>query len=55
MFPHKIFVPFNENGRLTLEELKAEGEYTVDTVIAVARDSRGEKKEFSMQFDWRVK
>ncbi len=55
LFPHKIFVPFNIRENLVVEFVREDGEYTVDTVVAIARDSKGEKQEFSMQFEWPVK
>ncbi len=52
---HRIMVPFKIAGKYTIESLVAEGDYTVDKVVAVLINSQGEKHEISMVQKWPIK
>jgi len=53
--PHKIMVPFSFKGTYTVKSVKAEGEYTIDTVIAVLTNEEGEDVNVTMTQKWPVK
>ncbi len=53
-FNHKIMVPFNTRGYLTVEWIQ-EGTFTVDTVIAKACTEQGKTIELNMIQRWPVK
>jgi V/A-type H+/Na+-transporting ATPase subunit A len=55
IFDHRIMVPFRLQGVWTVEEIKADGEYTIDTVIARLKDERGEVRDVTMVQTWPVK
>jgi V/A-type H+-transporting ATPase subunit A len=55
IFDHKIMVPFDMRDEYEVEEIAAQGSYTVQRKIAVLKDSRGEKHEVKMMFTWPVK
>ena len=52
---HKIMVPFTMEETYTVKSLKEEGEYNVNTVVAVLTDSKGEDHEVTMVQKWPVK
>ncbi len=52
---HKIMVPFTMEESYTIKSLKEEGEYNVNTVIAVLTDDKGEDHEVTMVQRWPVK
>ncbi len=52
---HKIMVPFTMEESYTVKSLKEEGEYNVNTVVAVLTDSKGEDHEVTMVQKWPVK
>ena len=53
-FTHKIMVPFNQRGIVTVETIK-EGTFPVDTVIAQVRDEQGKTHKLNMIQRWPVK
>ena len=53
--PHKIMVPFSFKGNYSVKSVKEAGEYTVDTVIAVLENERGEEVPVTMVQKWPVK
>ena len=53
--PHKIMVPFSFKGNYTVKSIKEEGEYNVDTVIAVLTNEDGEDVNVTMTQKWPVK
>lgn len=53
-FTHKIMVPFNQRGTVTVETIK-EGTFPVDTVIAQVRDDQGKTHKLNMIQRWPVK
>ena len=53
--PHKIMVPFSFKGTYTVKSVKEEGEYNVDTVIAVLTNEEGEDVNVTMTQKWPVK
>jgi len=52
---HKIMVPFRLSGEFSVKEIKASGEYNIDTVIAVLTDAEGEDVPVTMVQKWPVK
>lgn len=54
-FHHKIMVPFSNYGRYTLTWIIGKGAYTVDTVVAKAKDEMGKEYAFTMVQKWPVK
>ena len=52
---HKIMVPFTMEDNYTIKSLKEEGQYNVNTVVAVLEDSKGESHEVTMVQRWPVK
>ncbi len=52
---HNIMVPFDFPSTATLTWIADEGDYSVDDVIAKAKDEEGKEHEFSMRFKWPVK
>lgn len=55
IFQHKIMVPFYLYDEYTIEEVTSAGDYTIDQKIAVIKDSKGNKIEVTMTFNWPVK
>jgi len=55
LFDHPIFVPFHFMGDYEITWVKEAGEYTVDTVVAKAKDKQGEEYDIKMYFKWPVK
>ncbi len=55
IFEHRVMVPFNFNGRYTVESLSAAGEFTVTEVIAQLKDSDGNIHDVTMLQRWPVK
>ncbi len=54
-FPHRIMVPFDLIGSLTVEWVAGEGEYTVIDEIARLRDRQGRIISVTMRQTWPVK
>ena len=54
-FTHQIMVPFSLYGRYTLTWVISPGSYTVDTVVAKAKDEQGKEVSFTMVQKWPVK
>ena len=52
---HKIMVPFVMEQTYTIKSLKEEGQYNVNTVVAVLTDEKGEDHEVTMVQRWPVK
>ena len=55
IFKHRIMVPFRISGAVTVEEITAAGDYTVDHVVAKVKDARGRMHEVKMVQRWPVK
>ena len=53
--PHKIMVPFAFKGEYTVKSIVGEGQYNVDTVIAVLTGEDGEDVDVTMTQKWPVK
>jgi len=53
--PHKIMVPFSFNGEFTVKSIIPEGQYNVDTIVAVLTNSDGEDVNVTMTQKWPVK
>ncbi|MFA4996981.1 MAG: V-type ATP synthase subunit A [Bacteroidales bacterium] len=52
---HRIMVPFVMTDTYTIEEITAEGSYTVDQRIAVVKDGQGRNHDITMVQKWPVK
>ncbi len=52
---HKIMVPFKFEGEYTVMSVAAEGEYTINDVIATLKDKEGETHNVTMVQKWPVK
>ena len=55
MFDHKVMVPFNLRGKWTVEKITPAGEYTVEEVVAVLKDDKGNTRECQIMQIWPVK
>ena len=55
IFHHYIMVPFAWRGEWTLQSVVAEGDYTVEDVVAVAVNANGETRDITMIQYWPVK
>jgi len=55
MFDHRVMVPFNLHGKWTVEKLTPAGEYTVEEVVAVLKDDKGNTRECEIMQLWPVK
>ena len=53
--PHKIMVPFSFRGEFTVKSIVPEGQYNIDTVIAVLTNADGEDVNVTMTQKWPVK
>ena len=53
--PHKIIVPLSFKGEFTVKQVKEEGEYNIDTVIAVLVNEEGDDVPVTMSQKWPVK
>lgn len=51
-FEHRILVPYQVEG--TIKEIKS-GDYTLNDVVAVVKDDRGNERELTMSQHWPVK
>lgn len=54
-FTHEIMVPFNLLKKYTIKSIKDAGKYTVNEVIAVLEDDKGNLIDIKMYFEWPVK
>ncbi|MFQ3579477.1 MAG: V-type ATP synthase subunit A [Bacteroidales bacterium] len=55
LFQHKIFIPFQLEGNFIVKNIKSEGEYTVEDVIAEISDDKNNIHVIKLAFDWPVK
>ncbi len=55
MFEHQVMVPFGLQGKWTVEKVTPKGEYTVEEVVAVLKNSKGNTKECQIMQLWPVK
>ena len=53
--PLKIMVPFQQQGECIVKSIVAEGDYTIEDVIAVLEDSEGNEVKVNMIQKWPVK
>jgi V/A-type H+-transporting ATPase subunit A len=53
--PHRIMVPFIFKGKYQVKSVVAEGQYTIEQVIAVATDEAGNDHDITMTQKWPVK
>ena len=53
--PHKIMVPFSFKGNFTVKEIVPAGSYTVEDIIAILSDAKGNDVKVTMQQKWPVK
>ncbi len=54
-FEHQIMLPFDKFGKYTLTWVIAPGSYTIDTVVARAKDEKGKEYAFTMVQKWPIK
>lgn len=54
-FPHHIMVPFSRYGKYTLTWVISSGSYTIDTIVAKAKDENGRESSFTMVQKWPIK
>ena len=54
-FTHKILVPFDLLGMYKVKSVVAAGSYTIQDVVAVVTDEKGNDHELKMSFKWPVK
>ncbi len=54
-FRHQIMVPFKRYGTYTITWVIEKGSYTIDTVVAKAKDESGNVLEFTMVQKWPIK
>ncbi len=54
-FHHQIMIPFTMYGRYTISWVIHSGSYTVDTVVAKAKDEHGKEHSFTMLQKWPIK
>lgn len=52
---HYIMVPMRWQGKYSLENVAAEGDYTIDDCMAIAVDETGDKSKITMTQHWPVK
>lgn len=55
LFTHQIMVPFDWQGRFTVEHIAEAGEYTIEQDIGVLTGSSGQACSVTMQQNWPVK
>lgn len=55
MFEHRVMVPFGLHGKWTVESVKPAGEYTVEEVVAVLKDEKGNTRDCAIMQIWPVK
>jgi V/A-type H+-transporting ATPase subunit A len=55
IFQHRVMVPFNLSGPLTVKSVTPEGEYPVTEQTAVLTDEQGNQVATTMHFQWPVK
>lgn len=55
IFEHSVMVPFHFPGEYTVEDIVAEGDYSIKEVIAKLKDEKGNIRDVSMTFTWPVK
>jgi V/A-type H+-transporting ATPase subunit A len=54
-FEHKVMVPFGLRGKWTVEKVTQAGDYTVEEVVAVLKDEKGNARECTIMQLWPVK
>jgi len=55
MFEHRVMVPFNLRGKWTIEKTTRKGKYTVEKVVAILKDDKGNTAECKIMQLWPVK
>ena len=55
LFDHCVMVPFGLRGKWSVETVTPAGSYTVEQVVAVLRDDKGNTKECTIMQRWPVK
>ncbi len=55
MYDHRIMVPFNLDGTLTVKSIVKDGVYRLRDVIAEVEDQKGNVHQLTMVFPWPVK
>ncbi len=55
MFEHRVMVPFGLRGKWKVDSVKPAGDYTVEEVVAVLKDEKGNSRECAIMQMWPVK
>ena len=55
MFDHRVMVPFRLQGKWTVEKVTPAGDYTVEEVVAVLKDDKGNTADCTIMQIWPVK
>lgn len=55
MLVHRVMVPFSLKGKWTVETVAPAGQYTVEQVVAVLKDEKGNTRECKVMQSWPVK
>ncbi|WP_372808759.1 V-type ATP synthase subunit A [Pontiella sp.] len=55
MLEHRVMIPFNVKGKWTVDSVKPAGDYTVEEVVAVISDGKGNTRECQIMQNWPVK
>jgi V/A-type H+-transporting ATPase subunit A len=55
MFDHRVMVPFKLRGKWTVEKVAPAGEYTVEEIVAVLKDDKGNTVDAAIMQIWPVK
>ncbi|WP_372846337.1 V-type ATP synthase subunit A [Pontiella sp.] len=55
MLEHRVMIPFNVKGKWTVDSVKPASDYTVEEVVAVISDGKGNTRECQIMQNWPVK
>jgi V/A-type H+-transporting ATPase subunit A len=55
MLEHRVMIPFNVKGKWTVDSVKPAGDYTVEEVVAVISDGKGNTRDCQIMQTWPVK
>ncbi len=55
LFEHRVMVPFKLRGKWTVEKVTPAGEYTVEEVVAVLKDDKGNTVDATIMQLWPIK
>jgi V/A-type H+-transporting ATPase subunit A len=55
MFDHRVMVPFGLQGKWKVDSVKPAGDYTVEEIVAVVSDDKGNTRDCMIMQSWPVK